>query len=1657
MSTQVANGRLSTIAGDSSNIVVSGLPFKPKFIILWSCIDGSPFFMGGLGIGISSSVRGWSGFHIRDNVATSVTKKSASSSLIMGWIDQTVFDGQLDLVSLSSDGFTLSVGDVTPNINDVEWVAFGGSDITDVSLDVFTPPALASTDTVVTSGIEADAIILWSTDATDVSETIAANPIMSFGVCDRSLNQGAIGSWSEDAQGFSNCGRAISGTFVINKYFQDAVYERGQISVISSTGFTVDWDTVTGGTTIRHFALSIKGGNWQVGTDTTRTSIGTKATTTTHKSKGLLILAGNTPSLDTHDSGGGVAIGFASVAGAANSQGIVEEDNLDTADGSRSASITDVIRTKNDSSPFDVNDSAAVDSFNDNDFTLDYLTADATARQFVWLAVSDAIPSLVKAAQITEASNQQLTIVDDATYDLPATGDRSGTFWGYFDSLGGLPTQDMVLMGNSNDAGAIEYKIVYCGPPTGPDNFNFDVRGTTNLIAVISNAALDPEIGRWHFFYWSYSSDGADVTIVFRIDDTHEATDTQTSTRTLIASSKYRLGGLATPSPSEDHHDGRMSGEGFYGRLLTAEEQTEIFNLKCGSSYAQLPDSVKADTISYRNLNELTGTRFDSHTGNLNLTDVNGVSSATGPAFSSPVRFNSANSEFGEVDSAAITSLGCSLCALVYIDTHQDQSILWIGDKDVDDDYLMIGMNASGNAIMEIRSVGETAQQRVSTTVLLLRTWNLIMAVFVSPTLRILYVNGVFEAIHTTSRDITNPDRTSLARRGGSTPSGYLSAIVAKAQVFDLALNANQVFALAQMNIPVDADPVSDWKLNEGNGSTLSDDGSNGFDLSMLTSPGIWTITHLKAYIKRLYLVSRDMFNAVSAKSADAFKYLYKRKPGGSLVRWSFSDNYKLTDGNILLFDALSGDLTVPAASEFNDTFDSGSTIAFDIFVKSAGEGGAGIAINKLSGSSGWSANITNADTVKCALEFRQEHTVTPGIWETPARIYFGQWYRIFVVYANDNVANDPTIYIEAHDLGVTETSTPVGTRVSDSAEDLIFGNRAADDRTLDGVVKNARIWKGESLSSATIRADVKSNTIPAETLDGAWKINEGSGLTVFDSSGNDNDGTITTTGWDTDCDYAARQAVFKNKNGDRVGRSGAAEFDGIDGIMEVSTADFRPSDLGGTILARLWVDPTANATHAVFSTADEGSSNRHMGCRVMVTGGNVVAELVWQDGGGQTQMESTAHVPRAMWVTIAYSSDGGSYRIDINYDETLLTEITGSDLGNWTGDISTPFRDNVTIGGRRDAGGVDNQFHGRIDRVWYYDTQISVDDQFDVVELGKENNSSALKHYWKFDNNGLDEIGSLDMTSAGGVKLAANAAFHDSVGDIEDAVNVPSLRGVDDVISLDSIISDINTLENGSFEISYKLRLNPSTDQTIIAMSRTTDAVNTGLFVEHSSADNSINVQLLLDGVIQWACDTPADSAIKGTMDWLHLGISMDDTEVSITIDGVDQDLTFTTSLDRTKWWKAIFTDATSPAEVVNLGASETFSGIVNPAYIQFANAAFWSDERLRAEFESAMADGFIVTGSAGLISYYPIDDEVATVTDIKGGNDGTLEGGIWIKDPSRPIGITPSEVEIDITSLSYTSGEFYYKAGVEGATKSVPTIAPIVLDYVDVGFTEV
>jgi hypothetical protein len=233
------------------------------------------------------------------------------------------------------------------------------------------------------------------------------------------------------------------------------------------------------------------------------------------------------------------------------------------------------------------------------------------------------------------------------------------------------------------------------------------------------------------------------------------------------------------------------------------------------------------------------------------------------------------------------------------------------------------------------------------------------------------------------------------------------------------------------------------------------------------------------------------------------------------------------------------------------------------------------------------------------------------------------------------------------------------------------------------GVVTVLMIDIGNAQESIAKSTQIFEETRAEPSLVACWHFNENTGTTVYDTSGNDNNGTIYGAAWAT-------------------GVNGSAlSFDGVDDYIEISDDPTLRLTTSATIEAWVKVDGTT-ADHQIIVAK-------------WYPGGNLAGSYVLEfqpDGltpqfvlrtSGRLDAVSNVKITFGSWTHIAGTYDGTTSKIYVNGKLTGSREVNGTiTVGNQL----------VCIGAHSPVEPADrNWFNGIIDEVCIYNRALSAEE----------------------------------------------------------------------------------------------------------------------------------------------------------------------------------------------------------------------------------------------------------------------------------------------------------------------------------------------------------
>lgn len=373
-STKVVSSALPTATG---NFSITGAGFTPKAVIIvlntrTSDGSGTPYIMM-IGLVAGTSSRAVLGSN-DDGFNSRAWHNNGKTHELRGPTGTLLF--QADLVSFDSDGATFNAGTVDGNAYIANYHFLGGSDLTNAAVKSFKPAAGTGNELQTGVGFQGDFGMFVHAGISGVSlPTDESRADFGIGFAKSSTKRGCLSCINV---------ASLQATDKIWLKTSDGTTTNMAADFVSwdADGFT--YNRTTGGTQRWISALVLKGGQYDVGSDTQKTSTGTQAKTGVGFQPTGLLLASWGLASGAAWNGTQIrqCVGMASdtAARAAISRA---KDNATTAQQKLDRST--VLQMMVEGTPtFPA--IADLSSFDSDGYTLNWTTADATARQFIYAA-----------------------------------------------------------------------------------------------------------------------------------------------------------------------------------------------------------------------------------------------------------------------------------------------------------------------------------------------------------------------------------------------------------------------------------------------------------------------------------------------------------------------------------------------------------------------------------------------------------------------------------------------------------------------------------------------------------------------------------------------------------------------------------------------------------------------------------------------------------------------------------------------------------------------------------------------------------------------------------------------------------------------------------------------------------------------------------------------------------------------------------------------------------------------------------------------------------------------------------------------------------------------------------------------------------------------
>jgi uncharacterized protein YbdZ (MbtH family) len=233
--------------------------------------------------------------------------------------------------------------------------------------------------------------------------------------------------------------------------------------------------------------------------------------------------------------------------------------------------------------------------------TVTWNTWDALGAAQAWY---DTTPSTLKTdlvASFTQANAESLSLYTPLGHELHPSGEFTFSTW-VKGAAGGVGSTQNIIENFASNVGG--YRLMALGD----GRLYWEL--TTQAYEI--DGSLD---GNWQFLTLGWDGSNMVTSINGVVTKFSKTTPLQGPTR------DFRLGRDA---------DFDMGPTGAWGRALTSAEITAVYNSGTPRSYANMTTAEKVSLVSFWELWEPRGTRYDSH-GTNHLTDINTVGAAQGP------------------------------------------------------------------------------------------------------------------------------------------------------------------------------------------------------------------------------------------------------------------------------------------------------------------------------------------------------------------------------------------------------------------------------------------------------------------------------------------------------------------------------------------------------------------------------------------------------------------------------------------------------------------------------------------------------------------------------------------------------------------------------------------------------------------------------------------------------------------------------------------------------------------------------------------------------------------------------------------------------------------------------------------------------------------
>ncbi len=782
-----------------------------------------------------------------------------------------------------------------------------------------------------------------------------------------------------------------------------------------------------------------------------------------------------------------------------------------------------------------------------------------------------------------DGSGDYVNFGDPSNASLDFLATDSFTIQGWFRTPDITSGQRTIIAKHNATAGGFKIYMDSSGYIT----FAIDDDSTWSPDDAVSSSTTTFDDNAWHFFSAVKSGTSS---ISLYVDGVLYQTD----------SSLAATGSLSNANNFYVGIDGDGASNGFSGFLdqivisHSAKSATRIIADFAGVNQDTLFASMSENLAGHWKLDENTGTTANDSSGNGNTGTLTNTPTWSTGKFGSSVYFDTATTN-KYITAAASSSLD-NLPQFTYsawVNPGQLQNGKRIISKAGGVSVTIQNISSSNRVYFNLTcSGGDMTVQTTATDVLTVGAWNHVLVTWDGKSCTLpssnIYINGKLAAKHASS--VNASGTKSSDSYGPLTIGNQYSSYTAQIQgymddvrVYSRAFSAAEAAYLYTTDLTSrgsaavfapDQSPLSDglvgyWKMDENTGTSVADL-SGGGNTAALTNSPTWDIGRFGTGVKFSSSTTNQYINVPASTNID----------GLSKFSWSVWVNpSQLQDNKVLM--RKSGNIEL-----YLETISSGLRTQVYIDCQVTG-------LTRLT---------TSADNLK-----------------------LNGWNHIVFVYDGGGCAlENVQLYINGAIAGQHANSDSGSGAFdnSDTGVPLTIGNSANLSAQVIGLVDEVRVYN-RAISQAEARQLYSWSPGPV----GWWKMDENTGQSLYDSSGNGNTGSV-----------GSDETVSSDDPKWTSGKYGSGlNFDGINDDARFPDSDNytfgnATSDIAFTVSE--WVNVSNNISHYLVDKSNEWQLR-------LGSDGRIICTLQDNSTGGYIGRNSSAGISANVWHNVACTYDG--------------------------------------------------------------------------------------------------------------------------------------------------------------------------------------------------------------------------------------------------------------------------------------------------------------------------------------------------------------------------------------------------------------------------------